>query len=188
MIVGTEETTTNTYVSLHSNASIALDEAIEIKDGQFFKTMTSIIFSAFTVEAYVNHILKDKLENWKEIEKYSAIEKVEKLYNILEINLDKSKRPIQSIQRMFDFRNMLAHGKTTTETKKFKIKKNIQDISQKDLLGHAKSEWEKLNTLNNSKIFFEDMEKVIKLLHKEIEPETNPFLVSLSITGKAQVI
>lgn len=129
MIKGIEETTTKTYVSLHTNASIALDEAIKIKDGQFFKTMTSIIFSAFTVEAYVNHILKDKAKNWEEIEKYSAIEKVEELYTILGVNLDKSKRPIQSIQRMFNFRNMLAHGKTTTETKKFKIKKDIQDIS-----------------------------------------------------------
>jgi len=188
MIKGSETTTTNTYASLHTNASIALDEAIQVEDGQFFKTMTSIIFSAFTIEAYVNHILKDKSENWVKVEKYSALKKVEELYSILEIKLDKSKRPIQSIKNMFDFRNMLAHGKTTTKIKTFKVKKNITDISSKDLLGHAESEWEDLNTLKNAKIFFEDMEKVIRLLHKRIEPKMDPFIIRSSSSGDAQVL
>lgn len=188
MINGTETTTTNTYVSLYANASIALDEAIKIKDGQFYKTMTSLIFTAFTIEAYVNHMLKDKSKNWKETEKHTSLEKVYELYDILGINLDKSKRPIQSLQRMFDFRNMLAHGKTDTVIKRFKIKKNIQNISQKDLIDNSKSKWEKLNTLENSKIFFADMEYVIKLLHKEIEPEVEPFQLISSSGGNAQVI
>lgn len=180
---GTEEITTNTYVSLHTNASIALSEATKVIDGRFFKTMTSIIFSAFTIEAYANHILKDISKKWEEVERYSSLEKVYELYNILEIDLDKSKRPIQSIQRIFNFRNMLAHGKTTTVIKKFKLKKDIQDLSSEDLLGHAKPEWEELNTLKNAKVFFEDMEKVIKLLHEEIASNINPFLVRSVSSG-----
>lgn len=182
------ERTTNIYVSLHSNAKISLDDAIKNNEGRFYKTMTSIIFSAFTIEAYCNHILKNNEENWKGLERLPPFVKLEELYKSYGIKFDKSKRPIQSIKTMFDFRNMMAHGKTETNNDSKKLKKDILSISQSDLLDLSKTKWEEINSLKNAEIIFEDMEKIIRLINSVIEKNEDPFICSIELNGKIRTL
>ncbi|WP_137701546.1 hypothetical protein [Marimonas lutisalis] len=80
------------------------------RDGIGLVTMAGLVFSAFSIEAKVNFV------GWKVLksgwpERAPIAEKIELLNHVLGASLTWGTEPLQTIRRLFRFRNMLAHGK-----------------------------------------------------------------------------
>jgi len=103
----------NTYGYLFSASSSTLKKAQEEKEGSFYQYMSSLMFSAFTIEAYFNHIGSQLFECWDDLESIRPTSKLNVISNKIDLTIDKGKRPYQSLTYLFKFRNDLAHGKTT---------------------------------------------------------------------------
>ncbi len=60
------ERTIYTYNYLHQAADWSLEQAHKNEEGRFYNCMSSIILSAFCIEAYLNHVGQEILPYWDE--------------------------------------------------------------------------------------------------------------------------
>jgi hypothetical protein len=177
-------TITNTSMYLYKVAEINFEELNENDEGNFYKMLTIVIFSCFTIEAYMNHIGENVYPCWKEIDRIKTLDKLKILFTQLEINFDKSREPIQSIYEMFEIRNKLAHGNTESINNKTKQKAIlIDEIKIEDVL----TNWEVKITRKNIKKYFLNMKKVIDLMNTKVNQNENPFLTFSTTSSSVKI-
>ncbi len=177
MVRVTGERTVNTCVSLSIASRHYLDRACAKEDGSFYDVMGSLLFSAFTLEAYLNHLGSMTIGHWDYLERLRPQEKLELLSNILDYKIDYSKRPFQTINILFNFRNEVAHGKTET----VKVDKVVK-LSQRDSIKDPQTKWEKYCTLTNAQKANKDVGDIVSILHKKADIE-GPSLALFSTGG-----
>lgn len=169
--------TVTTYGWLYKAAKIALKRAEESEAGQFFNVMEVLVFSAFTVEAYFNHLGAKRFTDWEEIErKHSKRAKLKKLAKEVGISIDYDNRPYTSLLEAFDFRDTLAHGRTETVEKSFEA--DFEHATSGQIM--ISNEWMEYCVLSNAIRVFEDITKIIELLHDAAGFGKFPFLHSHS--------
>jgi len=153
--------TVYTYTFLYTAATQALESARKEQRGRTYSCLTSMMFVTFAIEAYVNHLAETRVVGWQVLEKkLSVAEKLEFLGHSLRYTLDKSKRPFQSLNAMFKFRNTLAHGKTTVLT-------HTEEVPLDEDNGPAtwpRPEWEALCTLETAERWMDDATQIIHAL------------------------
>lgn len=147
----------------------ALEKAKSIKKGSFYQIMSCLVFSAFTVEAYLNHVGERKIEYWNEIEKIEPLAKVKVLYLHLKLRFDPSKRPIQTIKQLFKFRNLMAHGKTEKLKGSGMLKKPRPDPGE----NLVETKWEKFCNQKEAECAIRDIKQVLETLHDAAGFEKN---------------
>ena len=71
--------------------------------------MASIIFSAFALEAYLNHLGKKiyTKKEWEIFERIKPLDKLDLISEKFNIDLNKGSRPFQTIKAVFKFRKTL---------------------------------------------------------------------------------
>jgi hypothetical protein len=102
-----------------SNAAYHFEDVIKEKQksgdkGILIDGMACATLIAFTFEANINFMgfkLNEagKLSGWKERESFN--DKLKKVFGALGIPVDKDRRPLKSIERMKNLRDLIAHGK-----------------------------------------------------------------------------
>ena len=98
---------------------------------------TSILYSAFALEAYLNYAGEKLFNCWHEIEKsLKPIAKVKLICEHLEIVIDFSSRPFQTIKEVFKVRNAVGHPKAELAEGDYSSEKNL-----------PKAVWEKNSTI-----------------------------------------
>jgi hypothetical protein len=113
----------NTYAHLHGASYSLLLTAKETPTGSFHCLTASALFSAFTVEAHMNHVGEAQLAYWSIVEpKLSWRQKLELVAQHLGITIDWGKEPYQTVARLFKFRDRLAHGKSSVEDVEIEMK------------------------------------------------------------------
>lgn len=165
-----------TYVYLFNVARLSIEEAkAERKDDAvLYKCMTSIVFLAFCLESYLNHLGAEGIENWQD--DFESLKPLAKLRLLMSkhgrVNL--ANRPFQSFSEIFKVRNQLAHGKTVW----------VSEEHPKEPL----TNWQKLCNVNNTKRLYADTEKMIRFIHLKItgNPNTDPFLSGFKFSGFIQ--
>lgn len=104
-----------TYAYLFNTARSLFLSAKEHRSGSNYCRVSAVLFSAFAVEACLNHIGEEKLPWWDIVEpKLQWENKLQLITQYFSVEIDKGKRPSQTIYKLFKFRNKLAHGKTET--------------------------------------------------------------------------
>jgi hypothetical protein len=107
-----------TYSHVWCAASSLLKSAKEHSVGSNHCRVSAVLFSAFAVEACLNHLgekeeEEGRLPHWHIIErKLSPHEKLDLLSLHFRIEIDRGQRPFQTLHELFKFRDNLAHGKT----------------------------------------------------------------------------
>jgi hypothetical protein len=135
--------------------------------------MTAAVFSAFSLEAYLNHLGATRFRCWEELERLSVDAKLSLLLENLGQSPDFSKRPFQTTKILFRIRNQLAHGKTE------KVEEaTIQKLFPGERPRYPEGSWERLCTKSHAVRFHEDSVAVIRQLDAWTG-EANPFLFSL---------
>jgi hypothetical protein len=154
----------NTYSELWRVSYWTLDQAKSEKKGSYFQIMASLVFTAFTLEAYLNHIGQTMFEDWKDTERnMSPYEKMDLIAKKLDLKIDYGKRPFQTMKQLLEFRNDIAHGKTVLlQEEKTKIVNLDNDEYMHNTL---ETGWEKYCTLTKATRARNDIESIIKAIH-----------------------
>lgn len=141
------------------------NSGVENEKGCTYQFMASLIFSAFTIESYFNHIGPQLFRrNWKEYERLTPKGKLALVCDKLNIPIDYGRRPWQIMKRLFDFRNNVAHGKSTTASDI--SLQSLESYSQYGVpFGFAPTEWEKYSTKENASKAREDVSQIINQIH-----------------------
>lgn len=149
-----------TYVDLRHTANVMLGKAEEDIRGSHHTIMASILFTAFTFEAYLNHIGEQHLGCWGEKESIRVLDKYKTICEALGLKPDWSQRPYQTLKLLFKFRNSIAHGKSK-EIKKTKVVSRESNPHE-----HApKTFIEEQCSIPNSQRFMEDIDTIVKEIH-----------------------
>ncbi len=94
-------------------ADTALNAARQELPGRNYHYITAVTFSAFAVEAAVNHVGIDHDPEWLEKkERKPWKKKLEILATENGMRLDFTSRPAKTVKEAFEVRDKLAHGKT----------------------------------------------------------------------------
>ncbi len=157
-----------TYAYLYEAASFTLEQAIASEEGGFYNCLCSIVMNAFCLEAYLNHIGKERFSNWDEWAK--PLDKLELVAKGIGIEIDYGKRPFQSIRLTNKFRNSLAHGATSVLPFSY-----AEKASSKRKVKRPRTQWERTCTTQNAKRYLDDLKQVIKMIHERYKFEWPAF-------------
>jgi hypothetical protein len=151
-----------TYAELWYTCLNLLKKGQEDEAGSYYQFMGSLVFAAFSLEAYLNHIGPKLFECWADHERLRPKEKLAVVAGKIGLKIEYGKRPWSVVKALFGFRNDIAHGKSikVAEVKAVPIDKH--DEHMRDL---AKTNWERFCTRRNAERAREDVEKMVKALH-----------------------
>ena len=133
--------------------------------------MSALLLTAFTFEAYLNHLGDKTFSFWEDVESVNVMGKYSMLCQNYGITPDFSRRPYQTLGILFKFRNAIAHGKSQVlrETKQVSSLDNPHDHS-------PKAHWEEYSVLDNAKRAKEDVSKIVSELHVAANLGEYPFI------------
>lgn len=172
-----------TYVQLCIASHATLEKAKKEGDGSFYQVMASLIFTAFMMEAYLNHIGPHIFKCWGDLERLKPSSKLNIVAEKLGIEIDKGKRPYQTLSELFKFRNDLAHGKSVSlKSKSDEIRlvaEPFDDYRDEGL----QTEWEKYCTQDNANHALEDTTSIMKEIHQRAGMTDRLFSSGMQGTG-----
>lgn len=130
-----------------------------------------MVFAAFSLEAYLNHLGRAVTEFWDSVErKLSPREKLDLLASVLRFRIDYASRRFQTFVAMFAFRNTLAHGKTESLTEE-----SVQTLADGDVPELPKTTWEEAISLENASRYLSDSKEIV--LQLNLKAGLDPFLL-----------
>lgn len=164
-----------TFVDLDHGAKVLIVKTREDKKGSYYTTMAALLLTAFTFEAYLNYLGNEKIIFWDEIESIRVMKKYAVLCKEFEVVPDFSRRPYQTLESLFKFRNAIAHGRSQIleDTKGVSSRCDPYDCT-------PKTHWEEYCTFSNAERAKEDVAKIITELHKHAGLGDHPFSSGMS--------
>lgn len=141
--------------------------------GSYFLFLSSLVFSAFSLEAFLNHIGEHLFNSWGDLEKLRPKAKVNIIAEKLNIKVDYGDTLWQIIPEVIGFRNKIAHGKNTLLREKRTIRANdkYEEIMHEFLFAN----WQNYATKENAIRVRQRLEEVFKIIHEKANIE-NDFL------------
>lgn len=172
---GTREV--RTFVDLNHGADVLLQIATDQREGSYYTTMASILLTAFTLEAYLNHLGQRIIPFWEQIEVIRVLDKYSVLCTHLGVEPNFSERPYQTLKSLFRFRNAIAHGKSVVleEQKMVSASSNPSEHT-------PRTEWEEYSTEANAIRAREDIQEVIAELHLTAGLGKHPFVSAAAVS------
>jgi hypothetical protein len=166
-----------TFVDLAHGADVLIMKTEQEPQGSYYTTMSALLLTAFTFEAYLNHLGGKNIKFWEEIEPIKVMDKYSVLCKSLDICPDFSKRPYQTLRTLFKFRNAIAHGKSQI----LQETKEVSSQYEPPYSHTQKAHWEEFSELENAKRAKEDVSKIITELHQAAGLGNNPFIHGIEI-------
>ncbi|MFH2065784.1 MAG: hypothetical protein ABIK15_11360 [Pseudomonadota bacterium] len=167
-----------TYVDLFHGSDVLLKKSNIDENGSYYTTMGSLLLTAFTFEAFLNHVGDKKIKFWDEIEKLPVLGKYTVLCKEFGLETDWSKRPYQTFKLLFKFRNSIAHGKSEI------LEINKEVCATDEPWDHEpKTKIEEYCTDENAARCREDIEQIIIELNEAAELGKYPFISGMTISS-----
>jgi len=160
--------TTKAYVYCWIAAREALGIAQRQRRASFYFRMMAGAFSAFTVEAYLNHLGQKRVRDWPAFERrLGPREKLLFLGSALGLSIDTTKRPFHTLDAMLKLRNALAHGATGT----LRSDREVTDPDDPSA-NWPEPRWKKMCELTSVTKMVGDAEAILRDLHQQagLEP------------------
>lgn len=156
------------YAELWHASHCVLEVGIREPRGSSWQFLSSAVLTAFTFEAYLNHIGPQTIDDWPEKERFAMWSKLKILRKELGFVFPrgKSARPLKTIAELFAFRDSLAHGRSV-ELKEEKHQSLAEfQKEHSDLVGsQLRTDWEvRVRTSAFAERAREDVEVVIRAL------------------------
>ena len=138
---GTREV--RTFVDLAHGADVLITKTEQEPKGSYYTTMSALLLTAFTFEAYLNHLGEKTIKFWEEIEPVKVMDKYSVLCKNLGLRPDFSKRPYQTLKALFTFRNAIAHGKSQIlqEKRRQSVHRTIRTTILRRRTGRSTPSW-----------------------------------------------
>jgi len=160
------------HVFLYLGAQNSLENAKSEEDGSFSGFLGCIVFTAFFLEAYLNHAGSELIDSWgSDSERLVPKSKLRLVSESVGFNIDYSSPAYQAFGDAFLVRKQVAHGKPTTTTAEW-------NPSRHGNLGHSKFEevWERYSTERHAERIFKGAEQLVIGLNECVAPGTHPFI------------
>lgn len=140
-------------------------------------SLSAIVFCAFTLEGFLNHVGAELIEEWNNLfESLAPKAKLVLITDKFKIKFSFGEEPFQSFSKVFQIRNQLAHPKTKKHNYQGSDKKLKIKVGEKEWLA---DEWEIYSDLQKAKKIVFDTKEIIKRLEDELNIEKIPdFLLS----------
>ena len=158
-----KERNVRTYAEMWHTSRVLLQLGKEIEKGAHHHFMGSIVFTAFTLEAYLNHIGPMVFNCWNSIERLSPKDKLIIIAEKIQMDINFGVRPWQVMKDLFGFRNDIAHGKSVSVIEKVTV--NAKKFDESQIHEWAKTKWEKYCTEKNAIEARKDVGKITLKLH-----------------------
>lgn len=171
-----------TFAELSHAANTLMRTAREYRRGNLYTALSSLLLRAFTFEAYLNHLGERHLTLWNAGELLGWRKKFAKIRLRLNFTPDESARPYSTLRPLFEFRKLMAHGRSETI-----IEEREVDSQDADKCFWPLTEWEKFCTFENVERAKQDITAIIRELHKHAGFSDDPFApseASASVTLK----
>ena len=164
-VVITKQRTIHTYSELWHASDCLLDSGVKNPKGAQWQFLSSTMLTAFAFEAYLNHAGSATFACWEQLDHLPPLSKLALLCEKLDLSFLKGRRPLQTVEKLLNFRNTMAHGKSA-EIKAPPVMRNTENYHtafREELL----TNWEKLvQTDAFAKRAREDVETVLRKLHE----------------------
>jgi hypothetical protein len=160
------------HVELYHAASVHLDLEEKTR-GSFYFPLSAMMFSAFTLEAYLNYVGRTAVgSGWEDFDKASPLAKLRHVACVLGVQLDPSCRPMQTVIGLLRFRNRIAHARDehlvetdTASPEEYERKLHTPPLPK----------WIELATKAQARRCHEDVAQIVELLNSKLpHPETLP--------------
>jgi hypothetical protein len=153
-----------TYAELWHTSLCLMKQGQAHEEGSFHQFMGSLVFTAFSLEAYLNHIGPKLFQEqcWNGLERLTPQDKLNVIAEKIGQPIDYGKRPWGIMKELFGFRNDVAHGKSikVAKTRVVSISKHDSDMRE-----FEKTAWEAFCTRQNAERARIDVEKMVVILH-----------------------
>lgn len=164
----------HTYITMWWASGHFLEKGSREEKGSKYQYMASLVFTAFALEAYLNHVGGKLFACWDDLERpLNPRKKLSLIAERLGVVVKYGERPWQVIKHLFDFRNDIAHGKSVTLEEERIVP--FYDFTDEQMHQRIQTKWEKYCTKQNSKKAREDVEKIVEAIHKAAKFEDNPY-------------
>jgi len=186
-VIVTKERNVTTYAEMWHTSHCLLVKGQEELRMSVHQFRASLVFSAFTLEAYLNHIGAKIFSCWEDLEGLSPKKKLNVIAERINVEIDYGKRPWQIMKKLFDFRNDIAHGKSIkVKSEKILPLEKHSDDDFNELF--ERTRWEKYCTEKNAVRAREDVEAIVKIMHKAAGFENDfPFVSGFQVGGATVV-
>lgn len=112
----------NTFAFFNASAVRYMKAALKKDEGFAFDLMSVMVMSAFSVEAYFNHLGAKKVFDWFKLhESKSVWKKYKILRSAVGLNELSIAQAYPDVARVLDFRNSMAHGRSERHELQFFI-------------------------------------------------------------------
>ena len=159
-----------------SSVDYFLSESQDNDKSEIINSTACLVFAAFTIEAFLNHIGEQVFPCWKKYIKKS-LQPEAKLILIAEkigLSVKFGEDPFQTFRTLFRFRNLMAHS-ITEELEAEKAKHFLQVGDEY----WPATEWEKMCNSNTAQRVSDDIDRIIRLIEEKSGVEHIPeFLLS----------
>jgi len=138
-----------TYAEHWATAGCLLDRAESEKKGSYHQYLACITFTAFTLEAFLNHIGEELYESWRDdLEQINVRGKIRIIADKVGLKVDWGDTLWQGVAELIVFRNKVAHGKNERLFEEVILP---LDKYEEHLNGFLKSDWQEVATMDNAK-------------------------------------
>lgn len=167
------ERSVHTYTTMWWASEWFLNKGLQEPKGSKYEFMASLVFSAYTLEAYLNHIGRKLFGCWNDIERrLGPREKLNLLAERLKVEIKQGELPWQTMKALFDFRNDIAHGKSEDLEESNTLPLNEYD--EERFQGFIQTRWEKYCIKDNAIRARQGVKNIVEILHAECRFEDNP--------------
>ena len=161
--VVTKARTVRTYSELWHASGYVLKVGVEQPTGSSWQFLSSAVLTAFTFEAYLNHVGQRTFKCWSELDRLSPRAKLELLCETLGVSFPHGagSRPLQTVAKLLDFRNTIAHGRSVEL--EIPEERDADDRLDAYLGVRLKTDWEML--IQDKDRAREDVKAVLTRMH-----------------------
>ncbi len=154
-----------TYSDFWRTSKFLLENGQSDERGSYYQFLASLVFSAFTFEAFLNHIGEHLFSSWPELErKLSHRAKLALIAEKLDFKVDYAGLPWQVIPQLFGFRDKVAHGKNEM----LRLEKVVPHDDRYEELMHEFmfADWQKFATEQNAISVRKQLEEIMTDIHR----------------------
>jgi hypothetical protein len=158
------------FLYLKECAQFHLRESESNAQNTFHTSMSCIIFSAFTLEAFLNYIGSCVFDFWEELERHlTSVNKLNVICSQLGISEDFSQRPFQSFEKAINLKHSLNQGTIESYSRTVSTTNSAS--------APTGEEWKEWCNPGEARRIYDDSVRIMDLLSREVQGVDYPLSV-----------
>ena len=141
------------------NSWVLLEFAKEKSDRYPSQLSASLLFAAFTFEGFLNTLGGEKFDCWEsDLDRLSVFSKFTLIAERIGFTIDRSRRPVQTVKRLFEYRNRCAHPRVEEHVNEETVlNEEVHEIAHR----RPETEWQSYVSEETVLRVREDLEELI---------------------------